>query len=145
MTTCNDCLELLEPTQWGATVKRDLFPLVLSTRHCSLCLFLCKFFEIPIDSIRNGKVWPSVEDVGTSSDERGSLGLHQPGQKLEHFVEFTVAGAKHPVRWILGYCVLRGPGRRIPSPDAARLPLGKNCDYRDSQNRLGICLNTTGT
>jgi hypothetical protein len=126
-------------------VERDISPLVLSSRHCSLCLFLCKFFEIPIDSIRNGKVWPSVEDVGTFIYEKERLGLHQSGQKLEHFVKFKVVGAQSPVRLILGDCVLRGPGRRFPSPGSTTLPLGKNCDYSDSQSRLGICLNTIGT
>lgn len=141
MATCNHCLKLLEHDQ---LVERDILPLVLSTSQCSLCLFLCKFFEIPIDSIRNGKVWPSVEDVGTT-DKIGSLGLHQPGQKLEHFVRFIAIGSQGLVRHISGDLVLRGPGRRLPSPNSASLPLGTSSTYNDSQSRLGILLKSTGT
>jgi hypothetical protein len=145
MATCNDCLELLEHDQWQAKViKRDILPLVLSTKHCSLCRFLCNFFEIPIDSILNRKAWPSAEQIGLTDDERGSLGLHRPGHRLEHFVGFRVIGAKSPVRRIWGELTLKGPGRAFPSPDSATLPLGKSSTYMDSETTLGVCMNSAG-
>jgi hypothetical protein len=99
-------------------IKRDIIPLVLSCENCSLCRFLCSIFEIPIDSIRNGTVWPSVEFRVTSYKE-------SPGR-------------------IRGELTLKGPGRRFSSPKSASLPLGKSSTYGGSETTLGFLMNSAG-
>ncbi len=146
MPICKECLKLLEHHGREETVvERDLTPLALLAKRCTLCFLMCKFFQIPVDSIRNGKVWPTVEDVTSqSNDELGSLGLHRPGRKLKHFVKFKVAGTQDPVRELVGDVLLRGPGQSFPSPDSVGLPLRASNPYRESQSTLGICLKSTG-
>ncbi len=83
MTVCTDCLKLGDEN--GPTsITRDIVPLALSSKRCSLCRFLCSFFEIPVESIRDGTHMAFRGATWLSNDARRSLGLHQPGLKLKH-------------------------------------------------------------
>jgi hypothetical protein len=146
MAICDDCLGLLEHDQWHAeTSNREIGPLALSCKHCSLCRFLCEFFEILIDSIRNGTVWPSAEQIASCriGDKRA---LHpRTGEKLEVFVEFKVIGNKNSLLRVLGRMIPKGRSHYYPAAsESVCLPLGKSSTYNKSDTTLGVCINTSG-
>lgn len=145
MAICNDCLELLEHDHWQAKMtNREIVPLVQSCKHCSFCRFLCGFFEIPIDSIRNGTEWPSIEQMWSTDNQNTSP--QPPGFRFERLVGFKVTiDCENSLRSILGELIPKGPFRSLSKPRPASLPLGwDSANYRDSDNTLGICTNSAG-
>jgi len=149
MAICSDCLGLLEHHQRIAeTSRREIRHLVQSSKHCPLCRYLCSFFEIPIDAIRNETtttVWPSAEQIAACSiDDQRAL-RPQTGKKLDIWVEFKVLGDKNSLLRIWARMIPKGRSYYYPAaPDSVCLPLGKSSTYHESDTTLGVCINTSG-
>ena len=145
MAMCKDCLALLEHSEWGAkVVNRELLPLAQSTDRCPLCRHLCDFFEIPVESIRKGAVWPSMEEM--RSTDNADISPQPPGHVLERFVAFKVIWDREKdLRRILAELIPRGSRALHPGPREAHLPLSwDSANYRDSSSTLGVCMNSAG-
>ncbi|KAN0119298.1 HET domain containing protein [Hyaloscypha variabilis] len=132
MAICNDCVILLEESEW---VHRELLPLARSTDRCQLCCHMCNFFEIPVDLIRKGAVWPSTEE------------MRPPGHVLERLAVFKVMWDRETdLRRITAELRPRGsPARFPPGPRNAHLPLSWDTgNYLNSDSTLGVCMNLAG-
>jgi hypothetical protein len=142
MAICNDCVTLLEESEW---VHRELLPLARSTDRCQLCRHMCNFFEIPVDLIRKGAVWPSMEEM--RSRDNANRSPQPPGHVLERLVVFKVMWDRETdLRRITAELRPRGSRARFPpGPRNAHLPLSWDTgNYLNSDSTLGVCMNSAG-